>query len=149
MPEADEVPDYVGMFLSRTTAELALLQEADQHRAKPERTDSNRGWAQTLEPLVAFYCHDLQRTLSGTFADHATKLPADLPASFRRRVKRTAGKENRAFYPIPKHDSQWFLYDCMRHISPRDADTRVLRSLLKQRWMRGAHVIPKSWTPIL
>jgi hypothetical protein len=68
--------------------------------------------------------------------------PSSLPPGFEKRAqKREQGKdaaEDRGplLYPIPRHESQWFLFDCMRYVSPREADTRVLRSLMKGYWSR-------------
>ena len=128
IPTFDHIPDYVGLFLKRT---IKALKKHEWMYVQCLRSDSTEGWREALEPVVVFYRQALGRKLSGAFADHTMDPPPNLPAAFLER-----GNHDELFYPVPKHKSQWFLYDCMRYISPRDSDTRVLRSLLKQHWLR-------------
>jgi hypothetical protein len=139
IPALEQIPDYVGLFLGRT---IKALEQHDMHQVQGLRSDSTAGWREALEPVVEYYRRNLGRKLSGAFADHTMDPPANLPESFLERAER-AKNDDHPFYPIPKHESQWFLYDCMRYVSPVDSDTRVLRSLLKQHWLR-THSSEKS-----
>ena len=101
------------------------------------RVDSTDSWRESLESLVCFYIDELQRDLSGSFADNQLELPPRLANELAERHSRS---NKDYFYPIPKHESQRFLFDCMRYIAPKDADTRKLRSLIKAHWMPGGAV---------
>jgi len=126
-------PDVIDAILSK----LEHFMTEQTLEFTPMRRDSNNVWRESMSSLVLFCHHEAGWRLQGNFIGDF------YPGEFAKNGSALSGDAEDQSFPIPKHQSQWFLFDCMRYIDEKAANTRVLQSLLKSDWMPDGPAIPE------